>query len=48
MKKFLFALLPLALIAVFLVQFPARVFAGPAEEVQAAMQGLNSEGCDAR
>ena len=43
MKKFLFALLPLALTAVFLVQFPARVFAGPAEEVQAAMQRLKSK-----
>ena len=43
MKKFLFALLPLALTAVFLVQFPARVFAGPAEDVQAAMQRLKSK-----
>ena len=43
MKKVLFALLPLALTAVFLVQFPAPVFAGPAEEVQAAMQRLKSK-----
>jgi len=37
MKKSLFALLLLAFTADFLVQFPARVFAGP-EDVQAAMQ----------
>ena len=43
MKKFLFALLPLALTAVFLVQFPARAFAGSAEDVQAAMQRLKSK-----
>ena len=43
MKKVLFALSPLALTAVFLVQFPARVFAGPAEDVQAAMQRLKSK-----
>src|ERR1700722_6309422 len=43
MKKFLFALLPLALTAVFLVQFPARAFAGPAEDVQAAMKCLKSK-----
>src|SRR5258706_6190315 len=38
MKKSLFALLLLAFTADFLVQFPARVFAGPAEDVQAAIQ----------
>src|SRR6266852_9900370 len=43
MKKFLFALLLLAFTADFLVQFPARVFAGPAEDVQAAMQLLKSK-----
>jgi hypothetical protein len=43
MKKSLFALLLLAFTADFLVQFPARVFAGPAEEVQAAMQLLKSK-----
>src|SRR5258707_1511727 len=43
MKKSLFALLLLALTADFLVQFPARVYAGPAEDVQAAMQLLKSK-----
>jgi hypothetical protein len=43
MKKSLFALLLLALTAVFLVQFPAQVFAGPAEDVQTAMQLLKSK-----
>jgi hypothetical protein len=43
MKKSLFALLLLALTADFLVQFPARVSAGPAEDVQAAMQLLKSK-----
>ena len=43
MKKSLFALLLLALTAVFFVQFPARVSAGPAEDVQAAMQLLKSK-----
>ena len=42
MKKSLFALLLLAFTADFLVQFPARVFAGP-EDVQAAMQLLKSK-----
>jgi hypothetical protein len=41
MKKSLFALLLLALTAVFFVQFPAR--AGPAEDVQAAMHLLKSK-----
>src|SRR6478735_11660670 len=43
MKKSLFALLLLALTADFFVQFPARVFAGPAEDVQTAMQLLKSK-----
>src|SRR5258705_4746149 len=43
MKKSLFALLLLALTAVIFVQFPARVSAGPAEDVQAAMQLLKSK-----
>ena len=43
MKKSLFALLLLSFTADFLVQFPARVFAGPAEEVQVAMQLLKSK-----
>ena len=43
MKKSLFALLLLALTADFFVQFPARVSAGPAEDVQAAMQLLKSK-----
>src|SRR5712671_7258872 len=43
MKKSLFALLLLALTADFLVQFPARVSAGPAEDVQAAMRLLKSK-----
>jgi hypothetical protein len=43
MKKSLFALLLLAFTADFLVQFPAQVFAGPAEDVQAAMQLLKSK-----
>jgi hypothetical protein len=43
MKKSVFALVLLALAAHFLVQSPARVFAGPAEDVQAAMQLLKSK-----
>ena len=43
MKKSLFALLLLALTADFFVQFPARVSAGPAEDVQAAMHLLKSK-----
>src|SRR5713101_7181298 len=43
MKKSMFALLLLAFTAVFLIQLPARVFAGPAEDVQAAMQLLKSK-----
>ena len=43
MKKSLFALLLLALTADFLIQFPARVSAGPAEDVQVAMQLLKSK-----
>jgi hypothetical protein len=43
MKKSRFLLVLLALTAVFLVQSPARVFAEPAENVQAAMQLLKSK-----
>jgi hypothetical protein len=43
MKKSVFAVVLLAFAAHFLVQFPARVFAGPAEEVQTAMQLLKSK-----
>jgi hypothetical protein len=43
MKKSRRALLLLGLTAGFAVQFPARVFAGPAEDVQAAMQLLKSK-----
>jgi hypothetical protein len=43
MKKSMLALLLLAFTADFLVQFPARVFAGPAEDVQAAMQLIKSK-----
>ena len=43
MKRFLFALLLLSFTTDFLVQFPARLLAGPAEEVQAAMQLLKSK-----
>ena len=43
MKKSMFALVLLAFAADFLVQSPARVFAGPAEDVQAAMQLLKSK-----
>src|SRR6185437_4822630 len=43
MKKSTFALLLLAFTADFLVQFPARVFAGPAEDVQVAMRLLKSK-----
>ena len=43
MKKSLFGLLLLAFTTYFLVQFPARVFAGPAEDVKAAMQLLKSK-----
>ncbi|MEA2781582.1 MAG: hypothetical protein QOK29_3126 [Rhodospirillaceae bacterium] len=43
MKKSMLALLLLAFTAGFLVQFPARVFAGPAEDVQVAMQLLKSK-----
>jgi Cache 3/Cache 2 fusion domain len=43
MKKSTLALLPLAFTAVFLIQLPARVFAGPAEDVQVAMQLLKSK-----
>jgi hypothetical protein len=42
MKKCMLALLVLAFTAGFLIQFPARVFAGPAEDVQAAMLLLKS------
>jgi hypothetical protein len=43
MKKSMLALLLLAFTADFLVQFPVRVFAGPAENVQVAMQLLKSK-----
>jgi hypothetical protein len=43
MKKSLFALLLLSFTANFLVQFPPRVSAGPAEDVQTAMQLLKSK-----
>jgi len=43
MKKCMLALLVLAFTAGFLIQFSARVFAGPAEDVQAAMQLLKSK-----
>jgi hypothetical protein len=43
MKKCMFALALLAFTADFFVQSSARVFAGPAEEVQAAMQLLKSK-----
>ena len=43
MKKSKFLLVLLAFTADFLVQSPARVFAGPAEDVQVAMQLLKSK-----
>ena len=43
MKKPVIALLLLVFTADFWVQFPARVFAGPAEDVQGAMQLLKSK-----
>jgi Cache 3/Cache 2 fusion domain len=43
MKKCMLALVVLAFTAGFLIQFPARVFAGPAEDVQAAMRLLKSK-----
>jgi Cache 3/Cache 2 fusion domain len=43
MKKCMLALLLTAFTAGFLIQFPARVFAGPAEDVQTAMQLLKSK-----
>ena len=43
MKKSMFALVLLTFAAHFLVQSPARVFAGPSEDVQAAMQLLKSK-----
>ena len=43
MKKFMFALLPMAFVAALGVQFMARAIAGPAEDVQAAMQLLKSK-----
>ena len=43
MKKSMLALLLLAFTADFAVQFPARVFAGPAEDVQGTMQLLKSK-----
>jgi len=43
MKRSMLALLLLAFTADFSVQFPVRVFAGPAEDVQVAMQLLKSK-----
>jgi hypothetical protein len=43
MKKSVIALLLLAFAPGFLIQFPSRVFAAPAEDVQAAMQLLKSK-----
>jgi hypothetical protein len=43
MKKSMLALLLLAFTANFLVQFPARLFGGPTEDVQVAMQRLKSK-----
>jgi hypothetical protein len=43
MKKYTLALLLLAFTADFLIQSPTRVFAGPAEDVQTAMQLLKSK-----
>ena len=43
MKKCMLALFVLALTAGFLIQFTAQVFAGPNEDVQAAMQLLKSK-----
>jgi hypothetical protein len=43
MKKFISALLLLVSAVAFTDQFPAPVFAGPAEDVQAAMQLLKSK-----
>src|SRR6202048_912243 len=43
MKKSMLALVLLAFAAHFLVQSPARVFAGPPEDVQVAMQILKSK-----
>ena len=43
MKRSTLALLVLAFTAVLAVRFPTRVFAGPTEDVQAAMQLLKSE-----
>jgi len=43
MKKCMLALLVLAFTAGFLIQLPARVFAGPNEDVRAAMQLLKSK-----
>jgi hypothetical protein len=43
MKKSMLALLLLAFTADFLVQLPARAFAGPAEDEQTAMQLLKSK-----
>jgi len=43
MKKSMLAVLLLVLASVFIVRFPTAVFAGPAEDVQAAMQLLKSK-----
>src|SRR6516162_4979637 len=43
MRRSMLALLLLAFTAEFLIKLPTRVFAGPAEDVQAAMQLLKSK-----
>jgi Cache 3/Cache 2 fusion domain len=43
MKRSMLAVLLLVLASVFIVRFPTTVFAGPAEDVQAAMQLLKSK-----
>src|SRR5436190_24371407 len=43
MKESMLGLLVLALTTYFAAQFPARVFAGPAEDVKAALQLLESK-----
>ena len=43
MKRSMLAVLLLVSASVFIVRFPTAVFAGPAEDVQAAMQLLKSK-----
>jgi Cache 3/Cache 2 fusion domain len=43
MKRSMLAVLLLVLTSVFIVRFPTAVFAGPAEDVQAAMELLKSK-----